>query len=89
MFVVVAGNDAEDTSEGAIVVGGEKNEPSSNVSRKSLVCHCSDIKPTEDRSGPKWSTYVSTENSLPKVSGVYIYVGTGIGHVEVDCAGWP
>lgn len=32
--------DAEDTSEGAIVVGGVKNEPSSSVSRKSLESLC-------------------------------------------------
>lgn len=81
-------NDAEETSEGAIVVGGEKNEPSSNVSRKSLVSHVQ--KPTNlTEKLSRWSTYVSTENSLPKVSGEYIYVGTGIGHVEVGCAGWP
>lgn len=34
--VLVVAKDAEDTNEGATVVGGVKNDPSSRVSRKSL-----------------------------------------------------
>lgn len=36
VLLLVVTKEAEDTSEGAIVVGGVKNEPSSRVSRKSL-----------------------------------------------------
>ena len=53
----------EDTRDGATVVGGEKNVPSSSVSRKSLINKLDICKIAENSQG----TYVRTENSLPKL----------------------